>query len=62
MKIITYVTDTNNEGFIKLRKSCPEIIALPEPANKTGTAIRDKVLATYEFVKRFPDEEIVIIQ
>lgn len=60
MKIITYVTDTNNEGFKKLRKSCPEIIALPEPLHKTGTPIRDKVLATYEFVKGLDDDEIVI--
>lgn len=60
MKILTYVTDTSNAGFQKLRKSCPEIIVLPEPANKTGTPIRDKVLATYEYVKNLPDDEAVV--
>lgn len=59
MKIATYITHPQHEGYKLLLQSCPELITLPRVEKSLGKGILDKVKAMHDFCATLPTDEIV---
>lgn len=60
MKIATYVTDIQHEGYLRLKKSCPDIITLPPLEQSLGSGIIDKIKAMHKFASEQEPDEIIM--
>ncbi len=59
MKIATYITHPQHEGYKLLTQSCPDLITLPRVERSLGKGILDKVKAMHDFCATLPPTEIV---
>lgn len=59
MKICTYITNPNEQGFQELKRSYPDIIVLQKPEQGLGKGILDKVKAMHSYCVTLPVNEVI---